>query len=737
MAQLLHHQESAFYGKELHGSKWSILQFFGFRRHLRSTKMISDKKHSQGKGSGGSRRRSSYVPLKEEDSGVMEDEKYTEVTKKNKASKKSFGKGRLGSLILKKLYGKEGQKEKMLPVAPKLLRTLSIHYLESNEYVLDGESATNGDGSSQSTTLSMQNTTNTNFHHAALNAQDGCDNDTSSLLLKSGDGHVKRKSHRSISMDGVLHKVPYGQKVSGDVIREELSRSASATYDRDGLKPCIGTAGKRPVNQGFRRSRSLTESLERYSHLLDSISSSQSKRTLTSSKSTRDHSTGLRRTLAESRSISLVIHSESLVIPEDTLVSHVKEKTVVDGDVHASVDEISSDEVADGSDNTAFLEDYMNDKRCVAAVSAEANVCTVPLPSEGLDISEAHAATCDDEHVHSSKEVNLCTAHSTAEEVDVPEEHGTTSDDDHISSSTEAGMCTTLSSEDDSIAEEQTATSDVLESREGIFCVPDPSQEIEAEINLSCQQETDSPVSVLDVTFSDDPASPVKYTILDDSSLMPSIVHDADNSADMVLNASTSMELSTTELTGKNVQESDFDELNYLQADPKNGDELICVKDIFMKSSFCNEILFDEWCTQNITALQEEDCQHYEAAAAAFDFTDMSADRLLLFDLTNEVLLDIYTKYSDHKSKLSWFSSLDRPKPVGKHALKQLWSKVSCHLDEQTEPGIEIDTILSNDLAKSDRWVNFQRHADHLGDKLADFVLDKLLTELTLQLAKF
>lgn len=53
MAQLLHHQDSAFYaGKELHGCRWGILQFFGFRR-LRSTKMLSDKKHGQGKSSGG------------------------------------------------------------------------------------------------------------------------------------------------------------------------------------------------------------------------------------------------------------------------------------------------------------------------------------------------------------------------------------------------------------------------------------------------------------------------------------------------------------------------------------------------------------------------------------------------------------------------------------------------------------------------------------------------------------
>jgi hypothetical protein len=44
MAQLLQHQESVFYGKELHDCRWGILQFFGFRLRLRSTKM-SDRKH--------------------------------------------------------------------------------------------------------------------------------------------------------------------------------------------------------------------------------------------------------------------------------------------------------------------------------------------------------------------------------------------------------------------------------------------------------------------------------------------------------------------------------------------------------------------------------------------------------------------------------------------------------------------------------------------------------------------
>uniref|UniRef100_A0A0D9UWR6 DUF4378 domain-containing protein n=1 Tax=Leersia perrieri TaxID=77586 RepID=A0A0D9UWR6_9ORYZ len=743
MAQLLHHQESAFYGKEFQGCRWSILQFFGFRRRLRSTKMISDKKQSQGKSSGGSRRRSSYVPLRDDDSSAMDNEKYTEVTKKTKGSKKSSGKGKLGSLILKKLYGKEGQKEKMLPVAPKLLRTLSIHYLESNEYVLDGGSASNGDGSSQNTTLSMENPNDANIQRAAFNGQDGCDNDTSSLLLKRGDSHVKRKSHRSISMDGVLHKVPYGRKIYGDVIKEELSRSASATYDRDGFKPCIGAA-KRPVNQGFRRSRSLTESLERYSHLLDSISSNPPKRTLTSSKSTRDHSLDGPAVMTGSQ--SLTMRAENHMIPEHALAPDAAERTVVDGDVDSAMDEISSHVDADGSENTALLEESIDEKRCGVSMSTEANVCTSPVPSEAIGISQEHVATCDDDQAPSSTEDNMCTAHLTSQEADVLEEHGTTCDD-HTNLSTEANMHTTLVSEDGRISEEHASTSDdkqfhssdVLNSREGTFCVPDPRQEIEAEINLRCEQETESPMSVLDVTFSDYPASPVKHTILDDLSLKPRILNlsDNDDSADIGLNASTSMELSTADLTQRNVQVCDSDELNSLQADSMNEDELVYVKDIFMKSSFRNEILFEEWCSQNITALQEEDCQHYEAAAAAFDFTEMSADQLLLSDLTNEVLLDIYKKYSVSKSKLSRFSSLDRPKPVGNHALKELWSKVSCHLDEQPQSSIEIDTILSHDLAKSDRWVNFQRDADHLGNMLADFVFDKLLTEFTLQLAKF
>uniref|UniRef100_A0A0A9DZU7 DUF4378 domain-containing protein n=1 Tax=Arundo donax TaxID=35708 RepID=A0A0A9DZU7_ARUDO len=458
---------------------------------------------------------------------------------------------------------------------------------------------------------------------------------------------------------------------------------------------------------------------------------------LTSSKSTRDRSVdgpsamnSLQRTSnAELRSQGLVIHEENLATLEDVLASHGPKETDVDGDVKVAVDERFSDEIAGDSGNLSLFEEYIRDKKCDVAISTEANSYTAPSSSEVVYISEEQAATCgDSDQAFSSTEVDLCDAHSMPE-VDILEEHAETCDDDQIPSSIQTDSCSALTSEDTNIAEEHTTSHDnemhsfqTSKPIEGTFCVPDPSHEFEADIRLSCEQETESPMSVLEVAFLDDPASPVKHTLLDDSSLKPRILHlnDADVS------------------TGTDgVQETDSDDLNGLQVDPAHEVEFNYVKDIFKKCSSSNETLFDEWYSQNIAALQEDDCQHYEAAAAAFDFTDMSADQLLLFDLTNEALLDIYKKHSVSKSKLSWFSSFNRPKPVGRSVLKELWSKVSCLLDEQPRSSIEVDTILSSDLTKSDRWVNFQIDADHLGNKLADYVFDKLLTEFILQAAEF
>ncbi|XBI24824.1 hypothetical protein VPH35_049866 [Triticum aestivum] len=748
MAQLLHPQDSGFYGRKEMGGRWSFLELFGLRRRLRSTrKMISDKKH-------GSKLRGCYVPFKDEDSGVTDEQrvvideyKNTKVKNKQKGSKRSSGKSGLKSLFSRKLHGKEDQKEKMLPVGPKLLRTLSIHYLENNDYVLNGQSAANGDGSSHGAKLSPPNDTSTNLQQDTLSNQDG-----------SGTDHVKRKSHRSISMDGVLHKVPYGQRLSGDNIRQELPRSASATYDRDGLKPYIGTAAKRHGNSGFRRSRSLSESLESYSHLLDSISSSESKRVLTSSKSTRDHSldgpvaaTALQRiSNSQLRSKSVVRLAEFLVIPEDTLASEVSEE--VAGDVKLAVDEASCSEVAGGSENPVSLEELLSE--CdVMESSTKDNLCIAPLASEVVEVSEEQAplassemvdvseeaATYDDDlEVLSSTQAKLCTDPS-ASEVDIPEEHATTcnddDDDDLIHSSTGADPCTLLSllqSEDVDIAEQQVPPSDdQIQS-----CITQPSEDMDIAEELATISE-DNQIHSFDALKS------VKDSSLVEKTAHSNEVHDHSVGSDDDLDSSTSVKPPTSSLTLENIlQENNLSDLNALQeaaADPKNEAELAYVKDIFNKSSFRDEALFEAWCSQNRAALQEDDCQHYDAAAAAIDFTDMSADELLLFDLTNEALLDVYKDYAAGESRQPRFSAFQRPKPVGERALRELRSRVGRRLDERPQSGVEVDVdaVLSSDLARADRWSNFRREADQVAGLVANSVLDRLVTELALQLAKF
>lgn len=99
-----------------------------------------------------------------------------------------------------------------------------------------------------------------------------------------------RKVNLWISMDGILHKVPYGQKVTEDAMKEKLCRSASARYDRDNPRDHIGTSANRYPRQSIQRSCSLTESLDRYSHLLESISTKESKRLPESLKSSNENS---------------------------------------------------------------------------------------------------------------------------------------------------------------------------------------------------------------------------------------------------------------------------------------------------------------------------------------------------------------------------------------------------------------------------------------------------------------
>lgn len=81
----------------------------------------------------------------------------------------------------------------------------------------------------------------------------------------------KSEHHNHISMDGILHKIPYGKKTPKDMKKIKTSRvdgSVGEKFVEEGSRiKC-----RKHVAKNIKRSQSLNASLHRYSHLFESIS---------------------------------------------------------------------------------------------------------------------------------------------------------------------------------------------------------------------------------------------------------------------------------------------------------------------------------------------------------------------------------------------------------------------------------------------------------------------------------
>ncbi|KAL0929123.1 hypothetical protein M5K25_001065 [Dendrobium thyrsiflorum] len=84
-----------------------------------------------------------------------------------------------------------------------------------------------------------------------------------------------KKAHHGIFMDGILHKVPFGRRVM-----ESMRKSKSGWWDGltiekpngEGLIHACWNRINKNVKKNIRRSQSLNDSLDKYSHLYDSVS---------------------------------------------------------------------------------------------------------------------------------------------------------------------------------------------------------------------------------------------------------------------------------------------------------------------------------------------------------------------------------------------------------------------------------------------------------------------------------
>ncbi|KAI4338160.1 hypothetical protein L6164_016504 [Bauhinia variegata] len=105
-------------------------------------------------------------------------------------------------------------------------------------------------------------------------------------------------------------------------------------------------------------------------------------------------------------------------------------------------------------------------------------------------------------------------------------------------------------------------------------------------------------------------------------------------------------------------------------------------------------------------------------------------DHLLLFDLINEVLMDIFGRsYSYYPKPLSFVCHL-HPMPSGQRVLRGVWTLVSFYLGSTSPNYLSLDYYSSIDLSKPDGWMNLQFESECVALQLDDLILDDLLEEI-------
>lgn len=237
------------------------------------------------------------------------------------ATKKSSGMAHLITLLYKKLMKK---KLKNSPSAARLLRTISIHHLECDDYVLTSKSDTSTpelkshdkDSSvSSEQACRIQNTVSDTGGEKLIIAEESLQDVATVADIEQTIKDVIKGEHW-LSMDGVLDKVPLGHKLTDDAERDE-SHSRGNARSRFGSKGFV-FANSKHANRSLRRSHSLVESLDMYSHLLESSSFRESLQLmrLNSVKEQDNNLTPRRvvrsRSLSESLSGSLLRESQRL-----------------------------------------------------------------------------------------------------------------------------------------------------------------------------------------------------------------------------------------------------------------------------------------------------------------------------------------------------------------------------------------------------------------------------------------
>ncbi|KAJ3693677.1 hypothetical protein LUZ60_009157 [Juncus effusus] len=688
MGVLLNHQESHVYMRDFKGCKWApLFHFFDFHRKFNIRKLLSDKKHFDKTilFSGNKLKGSSYLPLTSQPFDSMDHQKH-KTGKSNSGKSKSI----LRSFIPRKFYRKQGQKQKILPLSPKLLRTISIHHLESNDYVNTGTGNTGSSVVKNDSSKSESIYRLPKYPHASIQEIDvkksfslpseirhkwkspSTDLDASqikptdsNLTQNDSKDQIEKNLKRIISMDGILHKIPYGQKPTENPKNsKDLSffRSVSVNYEREGPRRLM------------RRSHSLSESVDRYANLFDSLSLSResaSKNVRSDTKLTKDY--GSFKECKDGMNPIEVIHDSnaSVTVQEeirDSNASITMQEEIRDSNASITMQEeildsnasITVQEEIHDSNASETVQEEIRDSNASETVQEENRDSNASITLQD-EIHDSNASETVQEEIHDSNasETVQSASETVREEIQ------------RVSRENESLEMSERSEDFDlDFKREKEEIMSVEKIKEGPF-----ANEIEKE----------SPVSVLDLDFQNLEEIGVSFNVI----------------SPREISQNTPLNLESLPSPNKDLN-------------------LENLRDLFENFGFRNEDfleIFDSILQQ--VQLEMNDFSKFDDNFATYDYDEnMSLDENLLYALTHESLLEIFAKYFSN-GKITNYISV----PLEKVLFKDLWRKMNWFVNSK-------DHLDGGNNLTSDGWLDLSREREIVGVELGNIIFEGLLDEL-------
>ncbi|KAF8395118.1 hypothetical protein HHK36_019059 [Tetracentron sinense] len=541
--------------------------------------------------------------------------------------------------------------------------------------------------------------------------------------IKHAIGKSRKESHR-ISMDAIFHRIPYGRMLYKDTkkmadqwketaIDRDDKDSPRSSYESDGSISALHKGGVYSI----KRTSSLNESLDRYSQLFESSFRKEAKWHL-SERLKLTNGDGVLPGGHAPKSLGRILSlpdlesycSHQSKVFRDALCSGMPTRTVVDSNANIELC-ISDKQMQVGLPIIAG-----NDTQLDALVESESRENLVGASESSLVIEGQAGSVLD---INDEENAKLGRAVDDMDDLTMGES----------TSHQEQNVGTT---ENDSTKLAQPSPILVLDS-----CFQD--QDVGTLENDSTKLAQPSPISVLDSCFQEYITSP-SNSFSEGSELKPRHIHfyeldslenlQNQSSVDLPTGAGSTLNLEDVEISSKNV-ESDF---LYVQLDRKDKADYNYVRDVLELSGFSGNEYLGTWHSLDQpvdpSVFEEvEGCLPLEPDYSRHE-AGGSCDHQLLFDLINEILLEIYERSFTYCPRPLSFNSHIRPLPVGYHVLEEVWASISWYLSSRPELDQSLDYAVARDLAKGDGWMNLQFDTECEGLELEELIFDDLLEEV-------